>query len=210
MPAGFWPPLKCQSGIMANSTMHQANAIPTQTRSPGWAGFHQTPLGETMAECMDSSGQRCGGERADLEPAPAGVEDEHHQQAEDQQQERIVEQPLQQGRPLGLWSAHADLAIRERDVGGGGAMSATMVVRKKRAIWSDVAFHVSWAAQAVRSEQVGLPSRQRRSSTARSNGPTTSWSVSRVAGTSRANPPCRPRVEVRTPLRARICNVLDR
>ena len=33
MPDGFCPPFQCQSGIIANSTMHQANAMPIQSRT---------------------------------------------------------------------------------------------------------------------------------------------------------------------------------
>ena len=33
MPEGFWPPRRCQKGIMANSTMHQMKAMVNHTFS---------------------------------------------------------------------------------------------------------------------------------------------------------------------------------
>ncbi len=52
MPVGFCPPLRCQKGIMANRMRHQINATVTQMRSWRPAGFHQTPFGLKMPECM--------------------------------------------------------------------------------------------------------------------------------------------------------------
>ena len=51
-PAGFCPPLQCQSGIIANRTMHQTNAIATQTFSALCAGFHQFPCGASSPVCV--------------------------------------------------------------------------------------------------------------------------------------------------------------
>src|SRR3990167_8712120 len=100
MPLGFCPPLKCHSGIMANSTMHQMNAMMTQTRSCLLASVHHTPCGGTMAECISvvpliglapsmgvGSGQVRGRQRHDLVEAPARVEDHHDDDPGGQEQE---------------------------------------------------------------------------------------------------------------------------
>ena len=60
MPEGFCPPFRCHSGIMADRTMHHANAIFTHIRSALWAGFHQMPCGATMAVCSVSGSLMAG------------------------------------------------------------------------------------------------------------------------------------------------------
>ncbi len=57
MPDGFWPPLKCHSGIIANSTRHQMNAMTTQRFSCLPAGTHHVPAGDTIAECASLCGR---------------------------------------------------------------------------------------------------------------------------------------------------------
>src|SRR6185295_2869319 len=98
MPAGFCSPLRCHSGIMAKSTMHQANAMPTQIFSDRWAGFHQIPGGDSMPVFIwgAPSGKWGRSQGEDFPEPPRGVEDDHDQNSHDEQQERPVVQPLPQ------------------------------------------------------------------------------------------------------------------
>src|SRR5262245_12420172 len=84
---------------MANSTMHHAKAIVTQSFSDLCAGFHHTPFGQSspvcVSKCMVSSlGKSGGGEMGDLPQPPAGVKGEHDQQPGGQQQKNVVEESL--------------------------------------------------------------------------------------------------------------------
>src|SRR6185503_271408 len=99
MPAGFCSPFTCHNGIIANRTMHQAKAIATQNFSDRWAGFHQMPGGDCIAVFMRGlqSWQWRLGERHDLPQSPSGIEDEHHDDAREQQQERTVIESLSEG-----------------------------------------------------------------------------------------------------------------
>src|SRR5688572_7361015 len=90
MPEGFCPPFQCQRGIMAKSTMHQPKAMPTHSLSVRWAGVHHSPCGESrpvcVSMCMGGSGKRCVAQAGNLPQAPAGVEEDHHQDAEREEQ----------------------------------------------------------------------------------------------------------------------------
>jgi hypothetical protein len=94
----------CQKGIMAKSTRHQTKAIATHRRSWRPARRHQTPWGATIPEWSSSVGAHgrgpCLGQGEDLDQSPAGVEEEHHEDARGEQQERPVEEALTDERRL--------------------------------------------------------------------------------------------------------------
>src|SRR5688572_30424298 len=129
MPAGFCPPLKCQSGIMANSTMHQPKAMPTHMRSAGCARFHQMPFGDSIPVWVSMaipSGQGCALEARDLPEPPAGEDDDHDDDPEDHQQGPVVKEPLAEWNGLGrlgngiLVSGHRRLQVDAGTVPSGG------------------------------------------------------------------------------------------
>jgi hypothetical protein len=77
--------------------MHQANAIATHVFSERCAGFHHTAGGDSIPVfTRPSSGQWGRREAQDLPEAPAGVADDHHDDARDQEQERLVIEALSQ------------------------------------------------------------------------------------------------------------------
>ena len=59
IPDGFCPPFQCQSGIIANSTMHHTNAMTTHVFSARCAGFHQLPFGESSPVCVSMCMSLC-------------------------------------------------------------------------------------------------------------------------------------------------------
>src|SRR6266542_6292204 len=147
MPDGFCSPFRCHRGIMANSTMHQPNAIPTHSFSARPAGFHQMPLGDWNPVFMEvlASGKGRPREGEDLPQAPEGVERDHHDDAGAEQQEDRVEEPLaeRQGFAWGIaLLCHASLPCGGCQAGTAASesSSATVVSRKKVATLSATSF----------------------------------------------------------------------
>src|SRR5215831_6904998 len=90
---------------MAKSTIHQANAIATQTFSALCAGCHQTPsIGVspvwTLVSMESSSGKGALGHRKHFPHAPGGEDREHDHEAQREQQIHVVEEPLADGQSL--------------------------------------------------------------------------------------------------------------
>ena len=100
MPEGFCPPFQCQSGIIAKSTMHHAKAIADPDllglvrRLPPdpWRGIEPGMRVECALADLIAAG--CTGRLRDFPQAPAGVEEEHDDEASAEEEKDVVEQAL--------------------------------------------------------------------------------------------------------------------